>query len=263
MRPVAEKVALCLTVLMASIVPIDQFGVCMTAACRRAAKEIIKFMNQGEDPCNDFYIFACGRFGQEGFGDFVKLKSSEGVDEVVRWRSVLKIRNLVDNVVVRRKYKSKVMAIFFDKMRMMNSCGEGWRPKCLEDSEKLIEAHMRAALRLFDDHVSAKMKSDFKAIAQIMLEKSLKARVPWHRESPDEGFTELVSNFRIITELPNALKNDQLMDMVHNPPLMNITDAEKLIQLPPIGPSMFLRLTGESWPLNSIRAGHNQICECN
>lgn len=35
---------------------------CHTAGCVSAAADVLRFIDQSIDPCNDFYDFACGKF---------------------------------------------------------------------------------------------------------------------------------------------------------------------------------------------------------
>lgn len=38
---------------------------CQTAGCLQAAANVLQYINVSDDPCNDFYDFACGKFISE------------------------------------------------------------------------------------------------------------------------------------------------------------------------------------------------------
>lgn len=43
-------------------IPLNSSKVCVTEVCFNESNKMISYMDEGVDPCDDFYEFACGKF---------------------------------------------------------------------------------------------------------------------------------------------------------------------------------------------------------
>lgn len=207
-------------------------GICLTPKCRETATLINSYMNTSVDPCEDFYLYACGNFDSRALngvftrGDFLDV----GLTDLFK-----SLQKLFNNFHVMSKYKSETMKRLEREVRECEHVG------CF--FKNLIPIFHRndvASLRLYLDNVSEEKKDTLATIADLMQRKARELESDWPPPVMRRDLEEMLSSMRVEIAIPSAFTSDEWLDIIHNDTSDEnsaLSDAERLINLPPLGPT--------------------------